>query len=345
MSEGIPKKSSAYADEGTLAHEIAADILLGKDTQCEEEMLEHILTYVNYVRSLYGNGNTVLIEHSFDLKRLYPNLYGTADAVIYDSSIRTLYVVDFKYGAGIPVEVEDNGQLKYYALGALLTCLFPVPPLVVKLVVVQPRCSHQDGPIREWQTSAFDLITGFAEELVIAAAATEDPDAPFVPGGHCRFCPAAGICPALADKATSLAKTQFSKVEEYDPEKLSKALEWLPTLEAWISNVKSFAHQEAERGRTPPGWKLVAKRAVRKWKTDWKSQRDLIGELNGRYHLEDSAIYEEPKLKSPAQIEKLGVDVEKFVDKVSSGNTLVPDTDSRAEVVSDSLSLFAKVVE
>lgn len=47
------------------------------------------------------------------LDHLHPNAFGTADVYRPD---HTLYVMDFNYGAGTPVEAKDNLQLEYYAL-------------------------------------------------------------------------------------------------------------------------------------------------------------------------------------------------------------------------------------
>ena len=59
---------------------------------------------------------------------------------------------------------------------------------------------------------------------------------------------------------------------------LAKALENASILETWCRRVKEFAHAEAEHGRVPPGWKLVAKRATRKWK-DEAAAAETLGEL------------------------------------------------------------------
>ena len=175
---------------------------------------------------------------------------------------------------------------------------------------------------------AIDLID-FAADIYYAAKRTEDPDAPLVPGDHCRFCPGAGTCPAIHKKALALAKTEFTPALSYDPVKLSETLNMLPAMEAWIKSVREFAYREADHGRVPPGFKLVAKRATRKWKL----HEDEIASALFNANVPLDLVFEK-KLLSPAQIEKfLSKDQKKVLQSLvsaeSSGSTLAPETDKR----------------
>lgn len=355
LSEGIESRTSVYAEEGTKAHELAAEILehfkRGQELtlqDVDEEMLEHVSVYTDSVMNLVRQatqtkGSFFLIEHKFDLSEVHPGLFGTADAVIYDAKAQTLYVWDLKYGQGIAVDAENNVQLKYYGLGALLSA--KVPCREVELVIAQPRCAHVDGPIRRHRFDSFDLLE-FAASLKEFAVKTEDPNAPLNPGDHCRFCPAAGICPAVHEKALMLAREEFSQVLSYDPEKLSKTLNWLPVVEAWIENVRAFAYGEAEHGRCPPGWKLVQKRPTRKWKTNI----DVAFEVMSKFDLDPKDIYEEPAVKSPAQMEKLlrkeeRERLEVLIEKKSSGYALAHESDKRPAARLDAASEFSEITD
>ena len=342
LSAGIESKSSKYASEGTTAHEHAANFLLGKAIPgLEKELYEAVLQYGYFVRDQVKPGDVLLVEHQFDLSKIHPGCFGTADAVVWQPWPKHLIVIDFKYGAGIPVEVEDNPQLMYYALGALLTCGFS--PVTVEMVIVQPRCDHPDGPIRRHTIDAIDLLD-FSVDLKDYAVATEQPDAPVVPGDHCQFCPAAQInpktmetyCPALKDRAQALAKLEFKPGLPYDPQKLKLALDSRDAVKAMLKALDEFAYSEAEAGRTIPGYKLVAKRATRKWRSEGEAAEKLQ-ELVDCESLCDGVeidIFEPKSLKSPAQIEKLvgrGV-IDEFVVAESSGHTLVPEGDRRPPV-------------
>lgn len=345
LCKGIPSVSSKYAEEGTRAHEVAADLLNGIPQGCsvDPEMLEAVMVYVNEVKRCFALGKncTLLIEHKFDLSTVHPGLFGTADAVIFNPSRSVLQVFDYKHGAGIPVGVEENQQLMYYGLGALLSTKFICSH--VELIIVQPRCEHADGPIRRWLFEAYKLID-FAAELKEAALRTEEPNAPLNPGDHCRFCPAAPQCPAIHQKALSVAKAQFS-VTGYDPRVLSNTLNWLPTLEAFIKNVREFAYAEAEHGRCPPGYKLVEKRATRKWRDEQLAVKAIEKSI---HHTIQRDCFTEPELKSVAQVEKiLGKKdfslLEDQVIKESSGLTLTTEDDKRPQVKIDAKSQFTQI--
>lgn len=357
LSEGIPSSTSKYAEEGTLAHTVAAKALdenLWIDG-IDEEMKSHVLVYTSCVWEDWKKAHRVpeslmFVEHGFDLSKLHPNLYGTADAIIYDAPLKTLRVYDLKYGKGITVEVTDNEQLMYYGLGALLAPELSGKEInEIELIIVQPRAPHDDGQIRRWKFSSIDLLD-FTADLIEAAKRTLEENAAIVPGDHCRFCPAAAICPELNKKAQILAKQEFEvivknslSVPKYDPIKLATTLEWLPSLKAFIESVNEFAYNEAVQGRCPPGYKLVEKRATRKWINDVETENFLLNIDS----VQKDQIYE-IKLKSPAQIEKMlpkekQIKMDELTIKASSGVVLVHESDKRPQVKNDAKSEFALI--
>lgn len=357
-----PNPASEDAARGTVAHDIGANLLLGKknaipavgtkvrqdgfDILVDEEMTDAVQVYIDHVASLRAPSDTVLIEHGFHLEKIHPDLYGTADCVIWKAYSRELHVIDYKNGSGKFVRVEGNKQLRYYALGALLSLGFNAREVTVW--IVQPRCEYEGGTIRSETFEAFDLID-WAADLLAAVKATEDPNAPLVPGDHCRgtFCPAIANCPALAERALAVARLEFTPMVPYDPAKLKSALDSRDALKAWIKALDEFAYAEAMAGRLPEevGYKLVPKRANRKWR-DESAARSLLNKMCD----DDLDYLEPPTLKSPAQVEKaLGkkafAAIEKdHVHKVSSGNTLAPVDDARPAVrIIDAASEFTPV--
>lgn len=353
LSQGIPSRTSAHAEEGTRAHEMAAAFLIdgsAGDPEAKDydtEMADNLRVYIDEIEKLRKpKGSSSYIEHRFNLDNIYPGAFGTADAVVYDPNTKILHVCDLKYGAGVAVEVVTfekdskgntkpvpNPQLAFYGLGALLSTGHPAE--TVELMIVQPRAPHQDGPIRRWPIDAIDL-TDFAADLVKYAKATEAKDAPLLPGDWCRWCPAAGVCPSIAAKAQEKAKLEFKPTFSYDEKVLSETLHWLPILETWIKGVREFAYAEAEHGRPAPGWKLVEKRATRKWQGD---EDTTAAELKKRFIVDDDDIFEK-KLLTPAKVEALigktnAKKMEDLVVKESSGCTLAPDADKRPAIRKD----------
>lgn len=365
LSAGIVAPTSIYAAEGTLAHEIAAECLEsgttadgyigasydveGHKIEVTEEMTDAVAVYLRAIRGDYAEFPARperLVEHKFHLKELHPDLYGTADCVQLDRKQKLLRVYDYKHGAGKVVEVANNPQLLYYALGALLSSGADVAD--VEIVIIQPRCPHSDGPVRRHKIPARELMA-FSADLLAAVARTEAPDAPLAAGDHCRFCPASAICPERKRVAQETAKREFSPAAPYDPQELADTLKLLPVIEGWAESVRQFAYAEAEHGRCPPGFKLVDKRPTRKWKADDHTIEVELGKIG----LAESDVYAPRKLQSPAQIEKVIGKAKKNADKlavvsglceaVSSGTTLVPESDNRAAVKRSAKDDFANV--
>lgn len=346
LSKDMPNISSSYAEEGTKAHELA-EILLTKSVykfneyEYDDEMLEAVQVYVDFIRSF--KPTWLKVEEKFHLKDLHPDLFGTSDATLYFEEEKLLTVVDYKHGKGLAVEAESNPQLMYYALGALMKTKAACSH--VEMVIVQPRCFHPDGPIRRWKIPVTDLID-FSADLVDYARKTEDPTAPIVSGDHCRFCPAAATCPALHEIAINSAQEEFSPAFSYDPAKLGDILGKIPAIEAWAKSVKEFAFREAQAGRLPPGYKLVPKRANRKWRNEETAEEFLLLELG----LSPVEARQEPKLKTPAQIEALlpkedKKRLEEIVIKESSGDTLAPVADKRKTSKPAIETEFTKILE
>lgn len=350
LSEGIESKSSDFAAEGTLAHELADNLLNGKPAMFPAgDMNMAVMVYVDYVKSL---GGVLATEQRFHLKELHDSLFGTSDAVVWQPDTKTLHVVDYKHGQGVAVEIEGNTQLRYYAVGALLHSGYPANNIV--MTIVQPRCPHPDGPIRSETISAIDLLD-WSADLVDAVNRTEEAeqarktmsdevfaDTYLEAGDHCRWCPAAALCPKLHQRSQAIAKLEFGPVKTYDPARLSETLLWLPILEGWIKSVREFAYAEAEHGRTPPGWKLVEKRATRKWKNDDDALKFAKGMVKLGVLTDEEAFV--TKLATVAQLEKAlgkGQIPEELVSKESSGYTLAPEEDKRSAVKSLASDVFA----
>lgn len=347
LAAGLSSTSGRAAAEGTVAHHVGEWALLGKaykaflgttiqqdgfDIEVDKAMIEHSTEYKVTVDDLSDADTVRHVEHRFHIEKLHASLFGTADTVLWHPSRQHLDVVDLKYGAGHAVEVENNVQLLYYAIGAVMTLGYK--PRTIGLHIFQPRCPHADGPHRTMTISIMDLLD-FAGYLLASVKATEDPKAAVRAGEWCRYCPAAGVpnkCPAQAQAAQDLAKVAFSVVH-YDPDELAKWLDRLPILEAQVKAVREFAYNEAEAGRPPPRYKLVEKMAREKWGPD-----ATVPALMKAFNLHKEEVQEEPELKSPAQLRKLvpgkndkerAAKLAPFTVKESSGHTLVHEDDKR----------------
>lgn len=348
-AKGLPNYSSAAAREGTEAHSLGERILVAKKNkkplpdmmEYDDETIDAVMMYVDHMVSLQRPGCVQMYEHRFALTDIHPDLYGTADGVTYYPDKKLLVISDYKHGAGIFVDVERNEQLMYYALGAVLTLGFAVNK--VRIEIIQPRIRSAEA-IRPWECDIFEMWE-FAEELRAAAKRTEDPNAPLCAGEWCRFCPvaAANACPLIKQQARALAQRVFSPVAKVDYDELEDTLDWFPVLESWISGVREFAYNRGMAGHKFKRHKIVAKRATRKFKNEEKA----IVAISKRTGIPRNELYiTKRSAMSPSQVEQIPADklkgrikkseltkfLEGHVERVSSGFTLVHESDDRPAV-------------
>jgi len=361
LGRGMPDiPSSHYAKEGQCAHHVAELCLadgrgnavdyIGREfegVEVTEEMAEAVQTYINVVRADKATlGGKLIVEHKFDLTQLHEGLYGTNDAMLFAEREPVLFVYDYKHGAGVPVDVTDNPQLRYYGLGGVLTMKLPKIEWV-ELVIVQPRCNHIDGPVRRERIRLVDLVE-WATELVAAIKRTMLPDAPLKAGEHCKWCKASVECPELRSVAERVAQVDFAAFkappapETINISQLLQVLARADVVEQWLNDVRAHAEKMLESGINLPGWKLAAKRATRKYKLP---EDDIRKALIEDFGLEEREILTEPELKSPAQIEKLlKGEAKKRINtlciKESSGYVLAPESDPRPAMLPPAVQDF-----
>lgn len=367
LSRGQEQTDNVHAQAGRVAHHVAEECLrYGADAdrflgdmievpgaegtflEVDEEMVGAVQQFVDYCRRIGGDPNDKFwIEHQFDLSELNPPepMFGTTDFAIYDADLKQLEIIDLKYGQGVVVEVMGNPQLRYYALGAALSLGKGLEIETIKITIIQPRAHHSDGVVRSETLNYFELLE-FAGELLQAAEATQAENAPLNPGPHCRFCPALAICPAQREQVQALAQVAFAEMpvsvppepEALPDEVLGDLASKLPILDDWSTAVKRELERRLVAGRGITGFKLVEKRATRRW-VDEKEAALWVWREHG---LAEAA--HDMKLKSPAQIEKMigkkNLPAE-LVEKKSSGYKLAPESDPRPALPSGPQHAFA----
>lgn len=357
LSKDVPRKDTVFSKEGTAAHklgEIAYEAgmhpsnWLGEkieDVEVTNNMVDAVAIYVDYLRDLAILDNELRLEHKFDLSKLNPPapMFGTSDCTCYNPLEFKLIVADYKHGAGVAVEVENNSQLMYYALGAMLEIGKKKKIEEIEMVIIQPRAQHRDGPIRKWSCTRQDILK-FASDLIAAAKETMKPEADLHAGKHCRFCPAQPRCPALHHETKEIAKLEFAdSAPLVDPrllsaEQVSYILERADLIEDWVRSIRVHVQSELESGKNIPGWKLVQKRALR----SWNNQTEVI-QWAEKIGLDKEELYDY-KMKSPAALEKVvgKKDLPKdLYSAVSSGYTLAPASDPRTAITNVAADEFS----
>lgn len=366
LEAAFPDKGSAYAQEGTAAHELAAGHLsigwnlaeyVGEDWHGEEpdgtkwkvritqDMVDHVLDYAKLIRE-YAAGGTLLVEQRLGIGHITgePDAKGTSDAVIVRGS--ELIVADLKFGMGVKVDAEDNPQLQLYALGALEEFDMLGDFDRITMVIHQPRLNH----VSEWSIPV-DQLRAFGEKVRDAAASVAEAlsvadigvDSYLNPGEkQCRFCKAKATCPALraelvevvGDRATIEDFAEFTpcKVDSQTGDNfLSIAMSKVGLVEDWCKAVRAEVERRLLAGQSVEGWKLVeGRRGNRAW-----SDEAAVENLLKSFRLKREEMYDY-KLISPTKAEKLlketpkrWVKAEALISRADGKPSVAPATDKR----------------
>lgn len=325
--------SSSYADEGSAAHWVASEVLLGNLTLADavgwswwppegskpvlvtQDMCDHVQTYIDTVKTY---GGELLVEqrvHYHDwLGCKKEEAFGTSDAVIMDGDLIT--IVDLKFGMGVRVFAERNSQLMLYALGALYEFEMLGDFKRARMVISQPRLGHHD----EWECDVAELHA-FAARARAAVAEVQSAaklealalySKLHVEEDACRFCKAKATCPALAAEVREIVggaatADDFSDLDEYiaapgplTDASLSYAMTKVDLVEGWCKAIRAEVERRLFAGDEVPGFKLVeGKRGNRAW-----ADREAALEAMKSMRLKHEDIYSY-SLNGPAPMEKL----------------------------------------
>ena len=337
VERGIPQQTSDAAAEGTALHSLlemyytervaTLDEVLNKKiegVEITEERLElakdagrALDEYMDRLEEEIGMPCEVEFERTVHFGDHIPDAWGTCDIILRCGSV--LGVLDYKFGR-VHVNVKDNSQLKFYAQAARYSDPKYKECLTVEMSIIQPRSENT-------LTTAVVLpeeLDAFETELLIALKEAEGPNPRCITGSHCRFCSLEAVCPektGLADAALA------ASIEDFDLDKLVYWMERKDELDSFLTAVRTGVLNLLEAGRRVPGFKLVARRANRKW----KSERQVVDYFKA--HGLEFEQYMDMKLRSPAQMEKeLDELPDEFVVKKSSGVTVASEADKRVDL-------------
>jgi len=241
MESGIEDKGSDFAEEGTLAHDLAARCLKGehdaaffvssttglmyeyedhgekKKAHITSDMAREVQKYLDQVRR-DAEGMEMHVEQRLPIfGGAIPGQFGTSDVVLLSDTV--LHAADLKFGRGVQVYAEENEQLMLYALGALDEFDLLGTIETVRMSVYQPRLNHFDT----WSCTV-EHLRAFEQRAIaagqVALAWAEDPADSnlahaLAPGpDQCRFCKAKATCPALRDQVLATVAGDFEILPE-----------------------------------------------------------------------------------------------------------------------------------
>lgn len=334
-----PKPSSKYADEGTLLHEVIAEVVdkaadpyqfLGRKyegiTLTQDLLHDKLIPALKALDAIDPETKMdVAVETRVSFgEDILPGVFGSTD--LLGRIANRAYVIDWKFGDGVRVQAEENPQLLFYAAAAMRT---PSVKWVfdgadeIECIIIQPKHG-----VSRWVTTPA-RVKEFEVDLVRAVKIAMQPDAPLAHGEHCRWCAAKPVCPVLTGAVDRALATQLKGL---DASMIGKYLGNADLLEDWIKDLRSLATQMLENNTPVPGYKLVPKRATRQW----VDETEVVHWLDGK-GVEPNEMYTK-ELLSPSQMEKvlkkkkLALPNE-LVVAVSTGTTLAEESDPRPAVL------------
>lgn len=360
LAAQYPRTTSSYAEAGTLAHAIAelkarkhfiepmgarsfsARMRKFRASEHYDPGMDAATDmYLNTLKELamaYDSPPFVALEQRVDFSDVVPGGYGTADCIMIGGD--TMTVVDYKNGAGVAVEAENNSQLMLYAWGAYLAyrAIYLDSIARVVLAIVQPNA----GGVKRWELTMDALIGWLDKEVYPTAKLAAEGKGDFAPGGWCRFCPAKGECRARAEAMLAMEPEAAKPPALLTPEELGSVLARAQHLEAWAKDLKDLAFSRAMSGQAIPGFKLVEGRKSREWAGGTDA---AFAELQAR-SVPEALLYERKPVSVPGLEKAMGkaefAAVSDGLVTVKPGKpTLVPADDKRPEYTPEAAAFEA----
>jgi hypothetical protein len=284
LEESMEEETSVYAEEGSLAHELA-ELKVAKevglisrqkytrklnqicsDPLFTEEMDKATEAHKDFCIERFNEAKAatkdavIMLEQRLDFSPWVPDGFGTSDTTIITD--KTLEIIDLKYGKGLAVSAYENPQMMLYALGAINQFGFLYNLETIQMTISQPRLDS----ISTFEMTVDDLLDWADTKVKPKAELAFAGLGSFVTGPHCRFCKVKANCRVRAEENMKLAHLDFQKPPLLTDEEVVEILTSIDQLMSWAKDVQEFALARAVNvNKQWPGMKLVEGRGSRKY--------------------------------------------------------------------------------
>lgn len=313
MEAGYPDKSSPAAEDGTKTHFLLEEWLKSgkppivgmeydspvgrfRHTEDRHERLTFTTGYI-YDRVVemdeeFGTDTTLISEQFIDSDLAFgrDDMGGTVDVQLINTNF--LELVDLKDGMN-PVDAKDNNQLQIYAINLIYKLMmenFIIEK--VRLTIVQPKMRFNgESGISSWDVTT-DYLMGKVKDFLEAAKATDDPDAPLIPGEkQCKYCKHGASCSVKNtfifessginfEDVTNLP-AEIVKVEEnhISNDRLREIILAAPLMRSMLDHVEEEALRRFQIGQPVEGLKVIRGRGSKTWKVAPEEVADKLGKM------------------------------------------------------------------
>ncbi len=233
-------------EEGKRLHSIMADCLQGGHIPigADERLIGFCL---REVRKLAGDAD-LKIEQTV---KMHYGGEGTPD--LFFEADKKLFIVDFKFGAGVKVTARNNTQLILYALACKTQ-----EHTGVELVIIQPKLDSVDSffmsveSLDAWART-FDLNIRQAQDGLKIYNPSEN---------ACRFCNGKTICKARVKKMLDVTLPHDPVITAKN---IGQLLTQVKKIQSWIKSLEEEARKILEQGGEVEGWTLDYGSGIRMW--------------------------------------------------------------------------------
>jgi len=340
-SKSLPKSpTSAAAAEGSMHHEVQEkcrkeggqpEDYLGLVYKEDGHVFEFTEDDLNLSEIAYNATERMLEEYDIDeflvepFVQLVPDVAGgSIDLLGLSADRKTILQLDYKFGS-FSVSAEKNAQCAHYCISARAdpqTADMWKDVERVIFCIIQPKLR---GVSFTWETD-IAYLDKFEKKYRKAMKSKQ-----VASGTWCKFCHAEPYCDV---KRASIVAA--SLIGARDLEDLQAGANMIEEVESWLKAMKEEMYWHLTRGVPVRDWKVVDKRATRKW-----IDTVAIDTALKKIAKKDKYVTE---LLSPAQMEKMlkrkkvVFDISEFVVAKSSGTTLAHESDPRPAVIASDVT-------
>lgn len=368
-NRGLPDVTSEAAAEGTFAHAMSdacfeygldASALIGIkgkvagfEFEWDEDDADMLQPGIDRVRKLMKlPGAQFFGEHRVDLSEfILPGQFGTLDraVLVKIEGVWWIYIIDLKFGRGVPVNPVRNKQIMLYGLGFyrnIAQAIVGDEPVMFRLDIDQPRHAGGGG---QWDVSLEDLLA-FGVWIKERARLTLEPNPPRTASAKgcmwCRRKRAPGGCDTYEEFMWSLLEMDFDDLDiavEFDipmslqsimtPERRAYLLEHQSMITRWMDQHYEQAIGDGMAGDPIGPMKVVGGNKAPDTFPDKKATEAVLVSLLAERAFTKQLIRPAKALKeiSPDDHEKLIPFIKKGVKKP----ILVPEADARPPLTAE----------
>lgn len=336
---------SVEAAEGEAAHWALAEQLAGRLVDVGQiapngvvltgemcDAADRVSDYVVQVLAPHGlKPSDGQIEQRVQIPRVHPMSWGTPDYLIWlpTTPLRTLFILDFKFGHRF-VDEHENRQIVEYIAGATEGINDNDGGCDIVAVIAQPRSYSPKGSIRKWRTRLLAL-RALINVQSNAAHEALGPGPRAQVGPECRDCRARHACPALqAAGYSAMDEARHVTPIVLDPTSASLELRLarrsLDLLKARVDGLEQQVMAALKAGSTVPGWKVEHSGGRKVWASP-PAAVIAAGQMLG------IDVAKRPEPITPLQAVEKGMHpdvVEAMSKRQSGGASLVEDDGSHA---------------